>query len=120
MPYLNFRNDLEDNIIYKGEQALIPQALREVIKQRLHVAHLGYNSMMQRVHTAVCENVTQKKSALFHYESNDKAEAAVRTIKTMFEGSERSNQGPLKAQIGIRNNSGKDTNKSPAENDARE
>ncbi|GFR71759.1 hypothetical protein ElyMa_005687900 [Elysia marginata] len=38
-----------------GEQAPIPQEqlLREVIKQRLHAAHLGYNSMMHRAHTAV-------------------------------------------------------------------
>ncbi|GFS21879.1 retrovirus-related Pol polyprotein from transposon 297 [Elysia marginata] len=55
IPYWNVLNDLsiEDNIIYKVEQALIPQALREIIKQRLHAAHLGYNSMMRRVHTTV-------------------------------------------------------------------
>ena len=37
-----------DGIILKGESILIPKAFRKDMKERLHMAHLGYDSMMRR------------------------------------------------------------------------
>ncbi|XP_064622514.1 uncharacterized protein K02A2.6-like [Lineus longissimus] len=49
-PYFDFRDSLscESGIILKGEAILIPCDLRGDIKQRLHSAHLGLNSMLRR------------------------------------------------------------------------
>ncbi|XP_064635755.1 uncharacterized protein K02A2.6-like [Lineus longissimus] len=49
-PYFDFRDSLscESGIILKGEAILIPSDLRGDIKQRLHYAHLGLNSMLRR------------------------------------------------------------------------
>ena len=49
-PYFDMRDELshQDGIILKGESILIPKALRKNMKERLHRAHLGYDSMMRR------------------------------------------------------------------------
>ncbi len=39
---------VEDDIIYKGEQIIVPRSLRAEVKRKLHAAHLGYDSMMRR------------------------------------------------------------------------
>ena len=39
---------VEDDIIYKGEQIIVPKSLRAEVKRKLHAAHLGYDSMMRR------------------------------------------------------------------------
>ncbi|CAG2251607.1 unnamed protein product [Mytilus edulis] len=50
LPYFEWRDELsiQENIIVKGEAILIPKALRKEMKNRLHSAHLGYDSMMRR------------------------------------------------------------------------
>ena len=49
-PYYDMRDVLshQDGIIVKGEAILVPKALRNDMKKRLHTAHLGYDSMMRR------------------------------------------------------------------------
>ena len=44
---------IEDGILYKGEQVIVPRALRAEVKQKLHAAHLGYDSMIRRARDAV-------------------------------------------------------------------
>ena len=50
-PYFDFRDELsvDDGIVLKGEAILVPQALRKEMKERIHSAHLGYDSMVRRV-----------------------------------------------------------------------
>ena len=54
-PYYDFRDTLsaEDGIILKGERILIPVTMRTEIKEKLHSAHLAYDSMMRRAKEAV-------------------------------------------------------------------
>ena len=44
---------IEDGIIYKGEQIIVPRLLRAEVKQKLHAAHLGYDSMIRRARSSV-------------------------------------------------------------------
>ena len=37
-----------DGIILKGERVVIPRSMRHLVKERLHSAPLGYDSMMRR------------------------------------------------------------------------
>ena len=48
-PYFDVKDTLsQDNgVITKGERVVVPKELRKDIKDRLHAAHLGYDSMMQ-------------------------------------------------------------------------
>jgi len=54
-PYFSIRDTLSfhDGIILKGEAVLIPKALRGQIKERLHSAHLGCESMIRRARGTV-------------------------------------------------------------------
>ena len=49
LPYFDERDCLSvvDGILVKGEAVVIPSALRESIKRRLHSAHLGRDSMLR-------------------------------------------------------------------------
>jgi hypothetical protein len=49
-PYYDIRDCLavENGIIVYGERVLIPKSLRHEVKQKLHVPHLGAESMMRR------------------------------------------------------------------------
>ena len=55
MPFKQIKDSIsiENDILYKGEQAIIPLSLRPTIKEKLHAAHLGYDSMMRRVRSTV-------------------------------------------------------------------
>lgn len=55
MPFFNLRDTLtvEDGVIMKGERIFIPMAMRQEIKQKLHAAHLAYDSMMRRARRTV-------------------------------------------------------------------
>ncbi|CAC5375560.1 unnamed protein product [Mytilus coruscus] len=48
--YFEWRDELsiQEGIVVKGEAILIPKLLRHDMKNRLHSAHLGYDSMMRR------------------------------------------------------------------------
>lgn len=54
-PYFDFSDSMsyQDGIILKGTRILIPSKLRNSIKTKLHVAHLGYDSMMRRARDAI-------------------------------------------------------------------
>ena len=54
-PYFDFRDTLshEDGVILKGCRLLIPHALQATMKKKLHLAHLGYDSMMRRARDTV-------------------------------------------------------------------
>ncbi|KAL3892079.1 hypothetical protein ACJMK2_004316 [Sinanodonta woodiana] len=54
-PYFSIRDTLSfyDGIILKGEAVLIPKAWRGQIKERLHSAHLGFDSMVRRARGTV-------------------------------------------------------------------
>ena len=43
----------QDGIVLKGEAIVIPKSLRKDIKQRLHSAHMGYDSMLHRARGTV-------------------------------------------------------------------
>ena len=44
---------IEDDLLVKGQQIIIPKSLRPTVKEKLHAAHLGYDSMMRRVRSTV-------------------------------------------------------------------
>ena len=50
-PYYDYRDELsiENGIILKGEAILVPKSLRAEMKERAHISHLGYDSMMRRL-----------------------------------------------------------------------
>jgi len=54
-PFFDIRDTLttDDGIILKGERILIPQSMRRDIKDKLHSAHLAYDSMMRRARQTV-------------------------------------------------------------------
>ena len=49
-PFFDVRDTLteQDGIILKGERLVIPPSMRADVKQRLHAAHLGHESMLRR------------------------------------------------------------------------
>ena len=53
--YFDVRDTLTtcDGLILKGERLVIPQSMRCTVKERLHSAHLGYDSMMRRARDLV-------------------------------------------------------------------
>ena len=50
LPYFSFRNELVvyKGIILRGEQIVIPVCLRESMKKKVHMGHLGINSCLRR------------------------------------------------------------------------
>ena len=54
-PYFDVRDTLskDNGIITKGERVVVPKVLRKDIKNRRHVAHLGYDSMMRRARETI-------------------------------------------------------------------
>ena len=50
LPYFNYRDELtiQDGIIYRGDRIVVPKALRQDMKNRVHAGHLGINSCLRR------------------------------------------------------------------------
>ena len=50
LPYISFRDELvvHKGIILRGEQIVIPVCLRESMKKKVHMGHLGINSCLRR------------------------------------------------------------------------
>lgn len=50
-PYFNVRDQLatRDSVIYKGEKVVVPESLRSVYRQRVHLGHVGEESTKRRV-----------------------------------------------------------------------
>ena len=50
LPYYSFRDELvvHKGIILRGEQIVIPVCLRESMKKKVHMGHLGINSCLRR------------------------------------------------------------------------
>jgi hypothetical protein len=53
--YYDMRDILsyQDGIALKGEQIIIPVSMRQFVKSKLHVAHMGYESMLRRARDTV-------------------------------------------------------------------
>ena len=43
----------QDNVIFKGQRAAIPETLRQKIRDKLHVAHTGIQSCLRRAREVV-------------------------------------------------------------------
>ena len=54
-PYFSMRDSLsfDNGFVFKGERIFIPKLCRNIIKSRLHIAHLGYDSVMRRARDTV-------------------------------------------------------------------
>eukprot|EP00731_Ephydatia_muelleri_P010621 Em0005g1207a len=54
-PYWNFRDTMvvQDGIVYKGSQLVVPKSLRSDYLKRLHSSHLGSESTLRRARDAV-------------------------------------------------------------------
>ena len=54
-PYFSVRDELatQDDVIFKGQRAIIPESLRQKIREKLHVAHTGIQSCLRRAREAV-------------------------------------------------------------------
>ena len=50
LPYFNYRDELtiQDGIVYRGDRIIVPKALRQDMKNRVHAGHLGINSCLRR------------------------------------------------------------------------
>jgi len=50
LPYYDIRDTLsgQDGVLVKGQRVIVPKALRREMLQKLHAAHLGFESMMRR------------------------------------------------------------------------
>ena len=54
-PYFSVRDELatQDDVIFKGQRAIVPESLRQKIREKLHVAHTGIQSCLRRAREAV-------------------------------------------------------------------
>ena len=54
-PYFSVRDELatQDDVIFKGQRAIIPKSLRQKIREKLHVALTGIQSCLRRAREAV-------------------------------------------------------------------
>ena len=48
--FFSYRDELNitDELLFKGEQVIVPFSLRRDFKRRLHTSHLGVDSMLRR------------------------------------------------------------------------
>ena len=54
-PYFSTRDELtvQDGLIFRGQRVVIPQSLRQDMKQRIHSSHLGIGSCLRRAREAL-------------------------------------------------------------------
>ena len=54
-PYYSVRDELgtQDDVIFKGQRAIVPESLCQKIREKLHVAHTGIQSCLRRAREAV-------------------------------------------------------------------
>ena len=54
-PYFSIRDELtvQDGLIFRGQRVVIPQSLRQDMKQRIHSSHLGIGSCLRRAREAL-------------------------------------------------------------------
>ena len=50
LPHFNYRDELtiQDGIVYRGDRIVVPKALRQDMKNRVHAGYLGINSCLRR------------------------------------------------------------------------
>ena len=55
MPYFSLRDSLSvcEGLVMRGEAIVVPLSLRKEIKDRLHAAHLGFDSMIRRARSCI-------------------------------------------------------------------
>lgn len=54
-PYFDMRDELsvQDNVIFRGQRAVIPTALRKEMKEKIHASHLGIENCLRRARECV-------------------------------------------------------------------
>ena len=55
IPYFSLRDSLSvcDGLVMRGEAIVVPPLLRKELKERLHAAHLGFDSMIRRARSCI-------------------------------------------------------------------
>ena len=55
LPYFSIRDELsvQDGIIFRGERAVIPAELRNILKEKIHSSHLGIEGCLRRAREAI-------------------------------------------------------------------
>ena len=55
LPYFNIRDELsvDGGIIWRDERRVIPPTLRKKIRGRLHLTHMGRNTILRRARSVV-------------------------------------------------------------------
>ena len=55
LPYFSIRDELsvQDGIIFRGERAVIPAELRNILKEKIHSSHLGIEGCLRRTREAI-------------------------------------------------------------------
>ena len=49
----HFDSSVQDGIIFRGERAVIPAELRNVLKEKIHSSHLGIEGCLRRAREAI-------------------------------------------------------------------
>ena len=54
-PYFSYRDELSvyDGLVFKGESLIIPQQMRQKIKERLHSSQIGINGCLRRARECI-------------------------------------------------------------------
>ena len=54
-PYFSYWDELSvyDGLVFKGERLIIPQQMRQKIKERLHSSHIGINGCLRRARECI-------------------------------------------------------------------
>ena len=54
-PYFSFKDSLSvcDGLVMRGETIVVPPVLRKELKEKLHAAHLGFDSMIRRARNCI-------------------------------------------------------------------
>ena len=115
--YFSMRDELavHDGLIFRGECVIVPQGMRKHIKKRLHLPHLGADSMVRRARECdFCPGMAAK-NANGYPNANGKAESGVKAAKQMMEKCKRSNNDPYMALLEIRNTPTQGVGSSPSQ-----
>ena len=107
LPYFNYRDELtiQDGIIYRGERIVVPKALRQDMKNRVHAGHLCITSCLRRARDLITRNwgFTHETISPGNSQANGAAEAAVKIAKRILRKSQSSGENHYVALLNLRN-----------------